>query len=113
MFDPNVALANPGVRADMEFWIDTGAFTFFGAGAAVIGELAAEGSGANSGRGTLISLGKKGRVAFNGMEVRAVRDLSHVEETTLRAMAADGFAARTLTVKRSRFTISNRIPPAL
>jgi hypothetical protein len=34
------------------------------------------------------------RVIFDGMEVRAVRDLSHLEEGTLRAMQRQGFAAR-------------------
>jgi hypothetical protein len=35
-----------------------------------------------------------GRVTFDGFEVRAVRDLSHLDEGTLRAMEELGFAAR-------------------
>ena len=31
---------------------------------------------------------------FDGMEVRAVRDLAHVDEATLRAMAQRGFAGK-------------------
>lgn len=38
--------------------------------------------------------GNKSRIIFDGMEVRAVRDLSHVSESTLRAMAKKGFAAK-------------------
>jgi hypothetical protein len=34
------------------------------------------------------------RVIFNGFEVRAVRSLSHVDVSTLRAMAKKGFAAK-------------------
>ena len=37
---------------------------------------------------------KKGVVNFEGMEVRAVRDLSHVDEGTLLAMQKYGFAAK-------------------
>jgi len=33
---------------------------------------------------------------FQGLEVRAVRNLSHVDDATLRAMADKGFAARTV-----------------
>jgi RHS repeat-associated protein len=33
---------------------------------------------------------------FQGLEVRAVRDLGHVDDATLRAMADKGFAARTV-----------------
>jgi hypothetical protein len=33
------------------------------------------------------------------MEVRAVRDLSHVKESTLRQMAKDGFAAKDINGK--------------
>jgi hypothetical protein len=33
---------------------------------------------------------------FQGLEVRAVRDLGHVDESTLRAMADKGFAPRTV-----------------
>jgi hypothetical protein len=34
------------------------------------------------------------RVTFQGTEVRAVRDLSHLDESTLRTMQQRGFAAR-------------------
>jgi RHS repeat-associated protein len=33
---------------------------------------------------------------FQGLEVRAVRDLGHVDDTTLRAMSQNGFAPRTI-----------------
>lgn len=36
----------------------------------------------------------RSRVVFEGMEVRAVRDLSQVDESTLRAKSKEGFAAR-------------------
>ena len=39
-------------------------------------------------------LSKPGRAMFEGMEVRGVRGLSHVDESTLRAMAEEGFAAK-------------------
>jgi hypothetical protein len=42
----------------------------------------------------------RNRVTFDGMEIRAVRDLSHIDESTLRAMAELGFAARTRTGDR-------------
>ena len=42
----------------------------------------------------LQSIGK-GRLKFGRFEVRAVRDLSHVDESTLRQMKKDGFAATT------------------
>ncbi len=38
-------------------------------------------------------LSRPNRLVFDGMEVRAVRDLSHVKESTLRQMSKDGFAA--------------------
>jgi hypothetical protein len=37
---------------------------------------------------------KRGVVQFEGMEVRAVRDLGHVDVSTLRAMQKYGFAAK-------------------
>jgi len=42
----------------------------------------------------ITSLGK-GRINFRGFEVRAARDMSHVDESTLRTMKKDGFAATT------------------
>ncbi len=39
-------------------------------------------------------LGPPGRVEFKGTEVRGVRDMSHISESTLRTMAKDGFAMR-------------------
>jgi hypothetical protein len=33
---------------------------------------------------------------FQGLEVRAVRDLGHVDDATLRAMSQNGFAPRTI-----------------
>ena len=44
----------------------------------------------------MIRLDRPNRLVFDGMEVRAVRDLSHVDEATLRAMAQRGFAAKDL-----------------
>ena len=38
--------------------------------------------------------GNKSRLVFDGMEVRGVRNLSHVDEGTLRAMSKKGFAAK-------------------
>jgi RHS repeat-associated protein len=40
--------------------------------------------------------GRANTLVHNGMEVRAVRDLSHVDDSTLGAMAEKGFAARTI-----------------
>lgn len=40
------------------------------------------------------SITKRGIVEFQGFEVRAVRDLSHLDEGTLRAMQDIGFAAK-------------------
>lgn len=40
----------------------------------------------------MINLGRPGFVEFEGLEVRGVRDLSHVSEGTLRAMQERGFA---------------------
>ena len=40
----------------------------------------------------LVRLERKGGVVFSGKEVRGVRDLSHVDESTLREMARRGFA---------------------
>jgi RHS repeat-associated protein len=42
----------------------------------------------------ILRLSRTNRVVFDGLEVRAVRDVSHVKESTLRQMAKDGFAAR-------------------
>jgi RHS repeat-associated protein len=42
----------------------------------------------------LVRTPNKTRLIFDGLEVRAVRDLSHVDETTLRAMAQSGFAPK-------------------
>lgn len=39
--------------------------------------------------------GRRAVVQFGEMEVRAVRDLAHMDESTLRVMAEDGFAATT------------------
>ncbi len=44
--------------------------------------------------GDLVQIGKN-RVTFQGMEVRAVRDLSHMSDSTLEAMAQRGFAGKT------------------
>jgi hypothetical protein len=41
----------------------------------------------------LTRLERKGRATFQGMEVRAIRDLAHLDESTLRAMERNGFAA--------------------
>jgi RHS repeat-associated protein len=40
--------------------------------------------------------GRANTLVHNGMEVRAVRDLSHVDNSTLGAMAEKGFAPRTI-----------------
>jgi hypothetical protein len=40
------------------------------------------------------------RLTFQGLEVRAVRDLSHLDEGTLRAMQRRGFAARDINGRR-------------
>ncbi len=37
---------------------------------------------------------KRGIAEFQGLEVRAIRDLSHIDEGTLRAMQQYGFAAK-------------------
>ena len=42
----------------------------------------------------IVRLARPGRVMFDGMEVRAVRGLAHVDEGTLRAMVQRGFAAK-------------------
>ncbi len=42
----------------------------------------------------IIRGGNKSRVVFDGMEVRGVKDLSHVSDSTLKQMAKDGFAAK-------------------
>ena len=39
-------------------------------------------------------LAQRGRLVFDGLEVRAVRDLSHLSEGTLKAMVDYGFAAK-------------------
>ena len=50
---------------------------------------------AKNGLKELIQVGaKRATRIFNGLEVRAVRDLGHVGESTLKQMAVDGFAAR-------------------
>jgi A nuclease of the HNH/ENDO VII superfamily with conserved LHH len=43
--------------------------------------------------GTLTQIARN-RVTFQGLEVRAVRDLSHLDDATLGAMAQKGFAGR-------------------
>ena len=40
------------------------------------------------------------RLVFDGMEVRAVRNLSHVDDSTLRAMAKNGFAPKDINGKK-------------
>jgi hypothetical protein len=47
----------------------------------------------------IIRSANKSRVVFDGMEVRAVRDLSHVSDATLKQMAKDGFAAKDINGK--------------
>lgn len=42
----------------------------------------------------LIRSSNKSRVIFDGLEVRAVGDLSHLDENTLRAMVRSGFAPK-------------------
>lgn len=42
----------------------------------------------------IVRTSKRSRVVFQGMEVRAVRDLSHVDDSTLRAMSQKGFSAK-------------------
>jgi len=56
-----------------------------------LADISSPGSGRPSGlvRGTNPS-----RVVFDGMEVRAVRKLSHIDDSTLIQMARDGFSAR-------------------
>ena len=56
--------------------------------------------GPNSGAGGISRLERPGFVEFEGLEVRGVRDLSHVPESTLRAMEEQGFAARDATGKK-------------
>ncbi len=43
---------------------------------------------------TFMRLGRPGRGMFNGMEVRGMHDLSHLDNGTLSAMAEKGFAAK-------------------
>jgi len=47
----------------------------------------------------IIRGGNKSRVVFDGMEVRGVRELSHVSDSTLKQMAKDGFAAKDINGK--------------
>jgi RHS repeat-associated protein len=47
----------------------------------------------------IIRSGTNSRVVFDGMEVRGVRDLSHVSDSTLKQMAKDGFAAKDINAK--------------
>jgi RHS repeat-associated protein len=42
----------------------------------------------------IVRLERRGFLKFQGIEVRAARDLSHLSERALRAMAEEGFAAR-------------------
>jgi RHS repeat-associated protein len=58
---------------------------------------AAEGVNATGG---ITRLERRGFVKYEGFEVRGVRDLSHVPESTLRAMEEQGFAARDATGKK-------------
>jgi RHS repeat-associated protein len=48
----------------------------------------------------LIRGSNRSRVVFDGMEVRAVRDLSHVDDSTLRAMSQHGFAGKDINGKK-------------
>ena len=47
----------------------------------------------------IIRCGNKNRVVSDGMEVRAVRDVSHVSEATLKQIALDRFAAKDINGK--------------
>jgi RHS repeat-associated protein len=57
-------------------------------------KLPGEGFSASDPLGEIRPLGRRMRVEFEGVEARAVRDLSHVDESTLRAMHQRGFAAK-------------------
>lgn len=50
------------------------------------------------------------RVTFDGKEVRAVRNLDHVDESTLRAMAKEGFAARDINGRKLHLHQLNQDP---
>jgi hypothetical protein len=60
----------------------------------VEGVYANAGGVAGSAADTGLTLIGKNRVMFQGLEVRAVRDLSHLGNSTLTAMAEKGFAGR-------------------
>jgi len=60
----------------------------------VVGEAVAVADLLNAPNRGLIRGSNPSRLVFDGMEVRAVRNLSHVDDSTLRAMAKDGFAAK-------------------
>ena len=58
------------------------------------GMLVHNSSGATGSSSGLDRGANKSVLSFNGVEVRAVRGLSHVKDGTLRQMAKDGFAAK-------------------
>jgi len=87
IMDPNVdpvASARPRVSDDAINCMETVVITAAGSYGMASGW---------AGRSTLQRLANRSRVVFEGMEVRAVRELSHLDDTTLRAMKEHGFAA--------------------
>jgi len=61
---------------------------------AVRSGIGAEPTGVLAAKSGITPLSRSNRVLYEGFEVRAVRDLSHVDEATLRAMSQKGFAPK-------------------
>ena len=92
----NVASAIPGIG---DFAAGT---KLVGAGAAAYGGYRAYNAishGVSASRAPAMAANGGGRantLVHNGLEVRAVRDLGHIDDSTLGAMAKNGFAPRTI-----------------
>jgi hypothetical protein len=68
------------------------------------------GPGGGAGTPGIVRGTNPSRVTFDGIEVRAVRDLSHLDESTLRAMRQRGFAARDINGHRLELHHLNQNP---
>jgi hypothetical protein len=64
----------------------------------------------NAPRSALTRGSNPSRLVVEGMEFRAVRNLSHVDESTLRTMARDGFAAKDINGKKLHLHHLNQNP---
>jgi hypothetical protein len=62
-------------------------------------------------RSGLVQGSNPSRVVFDGMEVRGVRNLSHIDDTTLRAMAKSGFAPKDINGNKLILHHLNQNPP--